>query len=331
MEPIMAARVNRRCSVRAMAFGVVALLFTSAGLVSAFSTFGNGYGNKWGDPHFGTSAVVSWGFMADGTGVDPNFRIDPFNYPNISGVVGTSNITQLRNTVDSTYGAGAFGAAIQHAINTWAAAADIILIGPIPDSGLPVNDPAATTPDIRIGAFMPNPSHSFVNTPCVGFAPPYNGGTLAGDILFNLSLPLQILTGIEDVTPVNYFYGNDVEELVLHELGHAAIGLAHPDPNDPKTDVLSVMYVGPGCCLYLNHQLAADDIAGAQYVYGPPVATVPGDTNGDSHVDVADLLHLVYAFGTNWGDAAYNPACDFNRDGAVDVVDLLILVHSFGT
>jgi hypothetical protein len=331
MEPAGATRANHRLSVRQGAFGAVALLFAGASLVLGYSAFGNGYGNKWGDPNFGTSAVVSWGFMADGTGVDPGFRIDPFSYPNISGVTGTSNITQLRSTVDATYGTGAFDAAIQHAINTWAAAANIILIGPIPDSGLPVNDPAATTPDIRIGAFMPNPNHSFASTPAVGFAPPYNGGTLAGDILFNLSLPLQILTGTEDVTAVNYFYGNDVEELVLHELGHAAIGLAHPYPNDPHTDVLSVMYVGAGCCGYLNHQLAPDDIAGARYVYGPPVVKVLGDVDGDGHVDVLDLLYLVDAFGKYWGQAGYNPACDFNHDGAVDVGDLLDLVYNFGT
>lgn len=91
------------------------------------------------------------------------------------------------------------------------------------------------------------------------------------------------------------------------------------------------MYVGFDCCGYLNHELAADDIAGAQYVYGPAVPRIPGDIDGDTHVDVVDLLHLVDAFGTYWGDVAYNPASDFNRDGAVDVVDLLDLVAYFGT
>jgi hypothetical protein len=62
-------------------------------------------------------------------------------------------------------------------------------------------------------------------------------------------------------------------------------------------------------------------------------ASIPyleGDTNNDGHVDVADLLTLVYAFGTYVGDATYDPSADFNSDGMVDVVDLLTLVYNFG-
>jgi hypothetical protein len=58
---------------------------------------------------------------------------------------------------------------------------------------------------------------------------------------------------------------------------------------------------------------------------------VPGDVNRDSHVDVSDLLYLVYAFGSATGDANYDPRCDFNNDGSVDVSDLLDLVYNFGT
>ena len=58
---------------------------------------------------------------------------------------------------------------------------------------------------------------------------------------------------------------------------------------------------------------------------------VPGDVNGDGHVDVVDLLYLVDAFGSVTGDPNYDARCDFNSDGGVDVVDLLILVGNFGT
>ena len=58
---------------------------------------------------------------------------------------------------------------------------------------------------------------------------------------------------------------------------------------------------------------------------------MPGDVDGDSHVDVVDLLYLVDAFGSMTGDANYDARCDFNNDGAVDVVDLLDLVYNFGT
>jgi hypothetical protein len=57
---------------------------------------------------------------------------------------------------------------------------------------------------------------------------------------------------------------------------------------------------------------------------------LPGDVDGDGHVDVVDLLYFVDAFGSASGDANYDPTCDFNSDGSVDVVDLLILVENFG-
>jgi parallel beta-helix repeat protein len=55
------------------------------------------------------------------------------------------------------------------------------------------------------------------------------------------------------------------------------------------------------------------------------------DASGDGHVDVVDLLDLVYSFGTVVGDLGFDAKCDFNHDGAVDVVDLLNLVYNFGT
>ncbi len=55
-----------------------------------------------------------------------------------------------------------------------------------------------------------------------------------------------------------------------------------------------------------------------------------GDVDGDSHVDVIDLLYLVDAFGSLSSDPAYDPACDFNGDASVDVIDLLMLVDTFG-
>jgi len=55
-----------------------------------------------------------------------------------------------------------------------------------------------------------------------------------------------------------------------------------------------------------------------------------GDTDGDGHVDVVDLLNFVACFGTVSTDPGYSAACDFNSDGSIDVVDLLMLVNSFG-
>src|SRR5690606_16849247 len=112
---------------------------------------------------------------------------------------------------------------------------------------------------------------------------------LAGDIIFNLTATFDIVAGTEDVTPMPPFT-NDLEGLVLHELGHAAIGLGHPDWDGADPDQ-RVMYIGqwdnpnaPLCCQTINRDLSADEIAGAVYTYG-----LRGDLNGDSFVGIADL------------------------------------------
>jgi hypothetical protein len=57
---------------------------------------------------------------------------------------------------------------------------------------------------------------------------------------------------------------------------------------------------------------------------------LPGDVDGDGHVDVVDLLYFVDAFGSATGDAGYDVRCDFNQDASVDVVDLLMMVENWG-
>ncbi|MEX2172183.1 MAG: hypothetical protein WD851_22880 [Pirellulales bacterium] len=316
----------------------LALIIGSSAL--AFDTIGNGYGSKWGaDPVAGTGAVVTWGYMLDGTGVDPNFRIDPFGLPDISGVVGTSNITELRNLIEANHGAGSFDAAIQRAFDTWSAVANITFVGPVPDTGLDVDSPSAIYPNIRIGAFQPDPNHWFKDTGSIGFGPPgppneITQFPLSGDVFFNLARPAQqspfhIAPGDEDVTPVDVFnFGDDLEGLFLHELGHAAIGLDHPrwDGEDPDR---RLMYVGdfqnpnaPFCCTAINRQLHPDDIAAARYVYG-----VRGDYNHDRVVDAADYVVWRDAIGT---ESAGLLAMDGDADGTIGQDDHAVWFANFG-
>jgi hypothetical protein len=76
--------------------------------------------------------------------------------------------------------------------------------------------------------------------------------------------------------------------------------------------------------------LGANGMVTVTYQAPPPLHSVPGDIDGDSHVDVLDLLYLVDSFGKSVGDTGFLPACDLNRDGTVDVADLLMLVPNFG-
>jgi hypothetical protein len=57
-----------------------------------------------------------------------------------------------------------------------------------------------------------------------------------------------------------------------------------------------------------------------------PAPICPGDLNGDSVVNVSDLLILLGAWGSCPGCAA-----DLNGDGVVNVSDLLILLGAWGS
>ncbi len=304
------------------------LSFPAMGYVS----FGNGFGSKWGDDAaFGTGAVVTWGFMPDGTGVDPAFRMDPFSFPNSTGLSGTSSISTLRHTIDNTlgHGSGAFDAAIQRAFDTWSREANIHFVFVSNDPGLPFASSGSTVPDIRIGAFVPEVGHSFNFVGAVGFGP--RGGPwsttdgLAGDILFNLGATFDIVAGTEDVTPIPAFT-NDLEGLMLHELGHAAIGLGHPAWDGVSNPDQRVMYVGdfgnpnaPAGGVLINRELHADDIAGAVFTYG-----FPGDFDNSGALGAADLAQLTAEAlaGT------HNPYFDLTLDGMVNAQDAIYWITS---
>jgi hypothetical protein len=248
--------------------------------------FGSGgWGSKWDDPVHPNPATVTWGFMPDGTTIDPGLYL-------AAEVTGGSDVTQLRNTVDGQYGSGAFDAALARAFDTWHAVAGISFVGPVADSGLPVASPGATTPDIRIGAFAAVPGSNFSYLGAVGFGPPGDDlnfpDPLAGDVMFNLSSLFIVAPGGEG-DPILAF-GNDLENLFLHELGHAAMGLGHP-----PAGVGEVMYVGFDCCDAINREPSPDDIAGAQSVYG--LSSIPACANG------------IDDDGDGWTDDAEDPGC----------------------
>lgn len=299
---------------------------------AAFVSFGNGFGSKWGDPNFGAPGVVTWGYMLDTTTADPDFRMDPWGSPDSTGVVGTSRITDLRARVDGEFGPGAFDGAIQRAFDTWSTVADIRFVGPVADSGAPFASPGAINPDIRIGAFVPEEGHSFNFVGAVGFGPPgpFGNDPLAGDIVFNFNAIFRVQPGEEDLAPLPPF-GNDLEGLMLHELGHAAIGLGHPPWEGTRPDQ-RVMYVGdwqnpeaPFCCETLNRFPHPDDIAGAQFTYGPPSTPGPraGDINLDGSVDRHDAAAFFRHFGRTTGSTWTTG--DFDFDSATTLTDLAIL------
>jgi hypothetical protein len=258
---------------------LVALLLPASDL-PAFDTFGDGYGSKWDDPNFGTGAIVYWSFVTPGAGLS--------SAPEISFLSGTNTLGggdpdwDIRYKMDAQFGAGAFDAAVQRAFDTWSRAANLRFVQ-VTDSGAPFA--GSTTPDIRIAAYH-FPENDFGAGAAWG--PPGDDlqfpDALSGDLVLNDRNRFTIASG-PDGTPIptdQGVYLNDVEGLVLHELGHA-LGLGHSDV------VQGVMcgYIFPGDvwdgsqCDYthVNHRLHLDDITGMRVIYGPaevPISPLAG-------------------------------------------------------
>ena len=243
----------------------LALLFISKSAIS-YVTFSDGSGGilKWGTSHTpGTpGGTVTWGFIPAGTSGDTSYCGDAcqgtsstsIKIENSPGTGYTSTpLTDLEDTITDTF-------------NKWSTVANINFVGPSGDSALPINDPGASSPDIRIGVF------SFASGGgAVGFAPPPNGGTGAGDILFDSNSFYAFQPGNEgDSFPDTSTAPNDFVSLLLHEIGHT-LGLGHPtfDGSCP------VMQTNSNCLGIINRELDADDIAGAKYIYGSSPVPLP--------------------------------------------------------
>lgn len=63
---------------------------------------------------------------------------------------------------------------------------------------------------------------------------------------------------------------------------------------------------------------------------GYVTVTVLGDIDGNGKVNLADFVHLALAYGSQPGQARWNPNADINGDGIVDVLDLNILAQYYG-
>lgn len=173
------------------------------------------------------AARITYSFVPDGTSV--------------GGV--PSNLYSTLNSVTTT---AAWKAAVQKAAAIWSSYANINL-GLVPDDGTAIGASGNQQDDSRFGdiriAMIPQ------NNAALAFAllpPPFNGGTSAGDIVFNSKIAWK----------VNSDY--DLQTVAMHEFGHA-LGMDH------STISSAVMYA------YYNNikqSLTTDDVNGIQSVYG---------------------------------------------------------------
>jgi hypothetical protein len=171
--------------------------------------------------------LISYSFVPDGT--------------SIGGVP-----SDLQQTLNASFPTASWKAQFAKAAAAWQKMANVNFTlvsdngAPLGVSGNMQND--SRFGDIRIGGYaMSGNILAFAYLP-----PPANGGTSAGDILFNTSQSWQI-----DGTTY------DLMTVAIHELGHS-LGLSHSDTN---TAVMWPSYTGS------KQVLATDDTSGIRSIY----------------------------------------------------------------
>ena len=181
---------------------------------------------------------ITYSFVPDGT--------------SIGGV--SSN---LFSTLNASYTTSTWEAQFEKAAAQWASYSNINL-AQVSDNGEAMGAAGDQQDDPHVGdiriSMIPmgtNGVLAFTMLP-----PAYNGGTDAGDIVFNSSYAWGINNG-------NY----DVETVALHEMGHA-LGMAH------STSTTAAMY---GTYEGVNQMLMLDDQQGIASIYG----SYPGMTESN--------------------------------------------------
>ncbi|MDX2035277.1 MAG: matrixin family metalloprotease [Isosphaeraceae bacterium] len=163
--------------------------------------------------------------------------------PDGTSVGGTPSA--LFQTLDAKYSTATWQNQIRRAAAVWQAVADINVVE-VPDNGAAIGSAGnqqgdANFGDIRFAGIAQSPS-------ALGFAflpPPFNGGSAAGDVVFNTAQNWQI----------NNDY--DLQTVAIHEIGHA-LGMGHSAISN------AVMYAAYNS---IKQSLNSDDIAGIQSIY----------------------------------------------------------------
>jgi Matrixin len=179
-----------------------------------------------------------WGDPTFGTGATVTYSFMPTG-TSCEAIFSGCTVKSLADFMPT-----AFLSEIRKAFDSWSAIANIKFLE-VADDGAAFDRPT-NSGDIRLGG------RTIDNYIAFGYYPPINSISMAGDIHFESNNSWKIAFDAPG-------FGYDIFTLAVHEIGHA-IGLAH------VTNIPSVMY--PYYDGMNKGILQADDIAGAQYIYG---------------------------------------------------------------
>jgi hypothetical protein len=163
--------------------------------------------------------------------------------------------SDLFQTLDATQPQASWRQTILQAVEAWTSQAHVN-VGVVPDGGQPFGTPGALQGDPRFGDIRIGAVPLGLDSSALGFLPdPYFSGTWSGDIVLNASV-------LPDLSPT------DLYAVMLHELGHAIVGLPSTDA-DPS----SVMTEQPAQPVT---ELGPSDVAAVQSLYGLPDSSLAG-------------------------------------------------------
>jgi hypothetical protein len=81
----------------------------------------------------------------------------------------------------------------------------------------------------------------------------------------------------------------------------------------------------------VNGKVYAPTFSNELVVYGLLTGSVPGDLNGDTRVDCADLSIVSDSYGKSSGQSGFDLRADVNGDGVVDMLDLAAVSKHLST